>query len=63
MNITDYQEKELQWHHFRGVPRGMRDPRPFYWSSLGRDGSAPSGWYEWTPQGLVYLGESILERA
>jgi hypothetical protein len=36
--------------------------RPFYWRRV-EDGptSAPSGWYQWKPEGLVYLGESVLD--
>lgn len=36
--------------------------RPFYWSKVHDDPSisAPSGWYQWTERGLIYLGESIL---
>jgi hypothetical protein len=35
---------------------------PFYWTKADDDPkvSAPSGWYQWTESGLVYLGESIL---
>ena len=35
--------------------------RPFYWTRVNDPRSAPSGWYQWTPTGLKYLGESILE--
>lgn len=40
------------------------DGRPFYWTRVHDDPavSAPSGWYQWTERGLIYLGESILER-
>jgi len=37
------------------------DERPFYWRTLCDAKSAPTGWYQWTKSGLVYLGESILE--
>lgn len=40
------------------------EKRPFYWTApLDLCGTcAPSGWYQWTPGGLIFLGESILER-
>jgi hypothetical protein len=54
----------------------MTDTKPFYYTSgapldddtaIVEDGEngcyfAPSGWYQHTPEGLKYLGESILER-
>ena len=36
--------------------------RPFYWTKPYDEGCAPSGWYQWTERGLVYLGESLLEK-
>jgi len=35
---------------------------PFYWTRVHEDPkvSAPSGWYQWTERGLVYLGETII---
>lgn len=39
------------------------ESRPFYWTAVSpnRSDSAPSGWYQWTERGLIYLGETILE--
>lgn len=37
--------------------------RPFYWTQTDRAsaGIAPSGWWQWTRRGLVYLGERLPE--
>jgi hypothetical protein len=45
------------------VPGLVKDGQPFYWSRKGNQDAAPSGWYQWLRGGLVYIGESILERA
>ena len=42
-------------------PNPPRYDRPFYWTRVNDPRSAPSGWYQWTERGLVYLGGSILE--
>lgn len=36
------------------------DERPFYWVKPYADNCAPTGWYQWTKRGLVYLGPTIL---
>jgi hypothetical protein len=61
----------------KDVYRGAEmETKPFYYTSgaplvddtavlVEHKGStffAPSGWYQHTPEGLKYLGESILER-
>jgi hypothetical protein len=45
-----------------GCEGEMNGLKPFYWVKVHDDPkvSAPSGWYQWTERGLVYLGESIL---
>ena len=37
--------------------------KPFYWTAVHDDPTvtALSGWYQWTPDGLVYLGATILD--
>jgi hypothetical protein len=35
--------------------------RPFYWVAPAGDNVAPSGWYQWTSDGLEYIGPTILE--
>jgi hypothetical protein len=37
--------------------------QPFYWTAVSDDPkvSAPSGWYQWTEKGIVYIGASILD--
>jgi hypothetical protein len=62
MTLTDYQIHELKYGISHGI-RGANYAQPFYWTAMRTVQSAPSGWYQWTPQGLVYLGESILEGA
>lgn len=46
------------------APWERKSKAPFYWTKVHDDPkvSAPSGWYQWTERGLVYLGESILEQ-
>lgn len=41
----------------------VKDCQAFYWTNKGNPHAAPSGWYQWQRGGLIYLGESILERA
>jgi hypothetical protein len=62
MTLTAFQLTELEFH-FNGVPKNLRDRSPFYWTSYHPEISAPSGWYQWTASGLIYLGASILEEA
>lgn len=42
-----------------------RDQKPFYWVQPPQPGDewyvAPTGWYQWTERGLIYLGPTILE--
>jgi hypothetical protein len=43
----------------------MGETRPFYWTNPYKSPhalSAPDGWWQWTEEGLVYLGESILDQ-
>ena len=63
MTITGYQQREIGHLQFKSVPMGMRNRQPFYWTRTADPRSAPSGWYQETGAGLLYLGESILEEA
>jgi hypothetical protein len=36
--------------------------KPFYWTAPASTGCAPSGWYQWTEAGLIYIGESLLTK-
>jgi hypothetical protein len=48
------------FYYTSGVPLEHDDP---ILGAIEKSGYiAPSGWYQWTPEGLKYLGESILER-
>lgn len=62
MTLTEQQHEEVKYGLRMGDAHELSN-RPFYWNSYHREGSAPSGWYQLTPSGIVYLGESILERA
>ena len=61
MAIAEEQRREVICRRFGVYSKPQdREKKPFYFV---REGNAPSGWYQWTDDGLVYLGESILESA
>ena len=43
------------------MSREGKQQRPFYWTAPNDGDCAPTGWYQWTSRGLVYLGENVPE--
>jgi hypothetical protein len=60
--VNEFLAEELAFVH-KTHAKYFGPSKPFYWTAVSDDPklSAPSGWYQWTEEGLKYLGTSILE--